>query len=438
MFNLLSKSYLEKLLFSFGFFSIFLIYLNFNFLSENLHKPILYVVFLFIAFLSLNIDKKFLNFQNSLSNRYFFTIILSLIFLNLLMNFEYDQKYYLGLIGILLCLTSFFIGPNLKKLITFPNLVIVNILIIFFSVVMMLPPNPVSQDLCISMVELFPRVFCASINGYYRGASVFTPEPSYAAIQMFFLLCCNLFYLKKFSNSNYENFVIYIVSFFLLLCLMFIKSKLGIFFTFSVIFFCIIKYFLKKIDFKILFISLLISLLILFSFIGYIYSETIKYSFYPSCNNLIWSLSFRILSYIALTDIHQMVKLNTINVYDVLFNFNAILDKYSKFNGNEIYAKNFDDSYYLTRICNEAIINTIKGANFFFEPHPLVMKMLFKNGIVFALFFTIYVAKNLIFYFEDELYKTLIIVFIVYVLFMQSSFFLIYQGLAYQIYMYKE
>ena len=61
---------------------------------------------------------------------------------------------------------------------------------------MFIPNNVVSNQFCFSLDNYLPY-FCTSIQGFNRGVGL-TSEPSFASLQLTFLIICNLFYLNIF------------------------------------------------------------------------------------------------------------------------------------------------------------------------------------------------------------------------------------------------
>ena len=149
---------------------------------------------------------------------------------------------------------------------------------------------------------------------------------------------------------------------------------------------------------------------------------------------MIWSLTFRLLSYLGAVSIFQIDDINYINL---LFNVREIINNINQYNVNEIYIKQFENNFYLTQLCNEGIINELKSIKFDIKPQPYLIKLLFNSGFVVLLLFIFYITKNVITNYENKIYKLLIISLMIYLFFIQSSLLILYQGLIYQIYMYK-
>ena len=437
MFRNSLKKYFElnKLIFFLCFISIFLNYIIFPFnlfnIQLGLHNPFFYVLFLFILFLLKEIDFEFFNFYNSNLNKFIFIFLLSLLIITILLNTNSIFDVSFRKIMILFCVITFFLGPNLSKLITFKSLVILNIFFIFLTIIMFIPNNIVSNQFCFSLDNYLPRSFCTSIHGFNRGVGLLTSEPSFASLQLTFLIICNLFYLNIFCKSFYEKLITYSLTFILIISLVFLKSKLGLI-TFVFILINFLIYFFKKVKINFIWIILAstFAFLAFISITDFLIKEFFQHSFRSTCSNVLVSIFFRSVSYITIFLAENK------SLFNYLFNFKGLFIN-SELN-NEIYVNYVSNNFYLTNFCNGYLLNTFLNDQIkFFEPQPLVMKFLFEEGLLVLSLFLMYIFINIKKNFKFVIYKNLVLFILIYLLFFQSSFLLIYNGILFQIYNYR-
>lgn len=433
--NIKKFSELNKIIFFLCFVSIFLNYINIPFSLFNkdfgLHNPFYYSLFLLLLFLFKEIDLKFFNLYDSKINKIIFIFLISLLILSLILKTKITYDIFLGKIMVLFCITTFFIGPNLSKLITFKSLVILNIFFISLTLVMVWPNNIISNQLCFTLDNYVPRIFCSSIYGYNRGVSLLTSEPSFASLQLTFLIICNLFYLHNICKNSYENLITYFLTIILISFLLLLKSKLGILIL-AFILLNLLVYFFKKL--KINFIGIIVILIFAFlafiSFTDFLVKEFFRHSFMTSCSNTLLSFFFRSLSYLTI-----FLGENK-SLFNYLFNFKGLF--LNEELNNQIYLNFTEKNFYLSNFCNGYLIDTfISNKDEFFEPQPLLMKLLFEEGLVVFTLFLMYIFINIKKNFELIIYKNLALFILIYLLFFQSSFLLILNGVLFQIYNYK-
>ncbi len=426
----------KNVIFFLCFLSIFLNYINFPFNLFNfnigLHNPFFYVIILFTLLLIKEVDLNYLNFFNLSANKLIFFSLVSVLFISLIFNPNSIFEIYQKKLMVLFCIITFFLGPNLSKIINFKFLIIINIFLIFLFFVMSLPYNSFSHQICYPLIDYLPRVFCSSIYGYHRGVSLLTSEPSFASLQVAFLIICNLFYLNIFCKSAYEKIVIYFFVTALSLILLFLKSKLGVL-IFIFIILNLLIYFIKKIKINTIWIitfSILLFLSIL-SFTDYLIKEFFFHSFKTSCSNILVSIFFRSISYITIFLAENK------SIFAYLFNFKGLF--FGEELSNRIYISFIENNYYLSNLCNGYLKNTfLNNPDKFLEPQPLLMKLLFEEGIIaFGLFLT-YIFINLKKNYKFVIYKNLSLFIFIYLLFFQSSFLLVYNGILFQIYNYED
>ena len=256
-------------------------------------------------------------------------------------------------------------------------------------------------------------------------------EPSFASLQIAFLIICNLFYLNIFCQGSYEKIVIYFFAIALSLILLFLKSKLGVL-IFIFIILNLLIYYIKKIKINTIWIiafSIMLFLCIL-SFTDYLIKEFFFHSFRTSCSNILVSIFFRSISYITIFLAENK------SMFAYLFNFKGLF--FGEELNNRIYISFIENNYYLSNLCNGYLKNIfINNPDKFIEPQPLLIKLLFEEGVIaFSLFLT-YILINLKKNYKFVIYKNLSLFIFIYLLFFQSSFLLVYNGILFQIYNYE-